>query len=66
MNEETEIENGTALIVEEINVDPIANPIAEAIGAAPERVDLCARAPGETGRATRPASGLHHRAAGCG
>jgi hypothetical protein len=53
MNEETEIENGAALIVEETNTDPVADPIAEAIGAAEDipdpldgLVDKCAADPG--------------------
>jgi hypothetical protein len=53
MNEETEIEKGAALIVEEINADPDANPIAEAIAAADDipdpldgLVEKCAADPG--------------------
>jgi hypothetical protein len=39
MNEQTEIENGVAHIVEEINADPGANPIVEAIDAAEDISD---------------------------
>jgi len=53
MNEETEIENGVALIVEEINADPGADLIASAIGSAKDipdpldgLVEKCAAHPG--------------------
>jgi len=58
MNEETRIENGVAHIVEEINADPGANPIAEAIGAAediPDPLDgLVERTANDPGAAFAP------------